>query len=458
MPRRGVVVLANPALEGELVQAIDQHGEDMVVVRRCADLAEVRAAARSGIATLAVLEGEDPDLDATALADMHGAGMAVVILALPDQADVLRAMGADAVADPANPTHVVEALISLDPASLDAGPHYPPTPTSSPTPSPKARPAPPSSLSFAAASTYITRPAPPTHANAGSRQVGQGAGHAPAYPPSPTSAPIDPDRPPGHVIAVWGTSGAPGRSTVALNVAAARASMGPTILIDADTAAPSLAHMLGLPVDVSGLAAMGRFSARGGIHVLQLGRALVDLSSDLRVLTGLSAPQRWREVSPPAMAEILTSSRLLADSIVVDVTSGSLDAPSFQRSGGARDDVMTTVLRQADTVAVVARGDAVGLSRLGHALRWWEDLDTQGELHIVINQVSAASAGPRPVTAVVHALETMAAGATISIIPEDSAVAQALLRGQALIWSSPDAPAAKALADLARSVAPRVQH
>ena len=44
----GVVIRAHPRHEGALVEAIRASDEDLEVVRRCADMAEVSAAARSG--------------------------------------------------------------------------------------------------------------------------------------------------------------------------------------------------------------------------------------------------------------------------------------------------------------------------------------------------------------------------------------------------------------------------
>ena len=54
----GVVIRAHPRHEGALVEAIRASDEDLEVVRRCADMAEVSAAARSGVADLALLDEE----------------------------------------------------------------------------------------------------------------------------------------------------------------------------------------------------------------------------------------------------------------------------------------------------------------------------------------------------------------------------------------------------------------
>ena len=53
----GVVILADQRWEAPIIQAIQSRSDCLAIVRRCADLAEVIAAARAGIADLAVIDG-----------------------------------------------------------------------------------------------------------------------------------------------------------------------------------------------------------------------------------------------------------------------------------------------------------------------------------------------------------------------------------------------------------------
>jgi hypothetical protein len=96
----------------------------------------------------------------------------------------------------------------------------------------------------------------------------------------------------GRQLAVWGPTGAPGRSTVALGLAAALARAGlSTLLIDADVYGGSLAQQLGVLDEVSGLLAACRPVARAAAGAGRLrarGRAIgvrVD-GRGLRVLPG----------------------------------------------------------------------------------------------------------------------------------------------------------------------------
>ena len=59
-----------------------------------------------------------------------------------------------------------------------------------------------------------------------------------------------------QLLAVWGPTGAPGRTTVAINVASELAELGQSVLlIDADSYGGAIAPTLGLIDDAAGFAA-----------------------------------------------------------------------------------------------------------------------------------------------------------------------------------------------------------
>ena len=51
----GVALLADQRYEAPIIQAIQARSDTLAIVRRCADLAEVIAAARAGVADLAIV-------------------------------------------------------------------------------------------------------------------------------------------------------------------------------------------------------------------------------------------------------------------------------------------------------------------------------------------------------------------------------------------------------------------
>ena len=365
----GVALLVDQRYEAPIIQAIQARSDTLAIVRRCADLAEVIAAARAGVADLAVVDGADPDLTAEAIQSLRESGMSVIALAPHGDRARLSALGVASVAAPGSPEQVVNSLIAATKTPrVSAAPTCPP---------------------------------------------------APARPPSP----------PGSVLAVWGTSGAPGRTTLAAGIATILARTAPTLLVDADTGNPTVAHLLGLPVHASGLSVLARAASRGTITPQDVAAASLERARNLSIITGLATPHRWREVSRSGIAVIVAAARRGARYSVIDVAATSLDKPG---RGANRDDASTGVLAAADRIIVVARGDIVGINRLSHVARWWEQQDSDTPVEIIVNRVSTDAIGPRPLASLQTAIGAFMPECIFHVVPEDPGVARACLRGKAL--------------------------
>src|SRR5699024_10981562 len=103
------------------------------------------------------------------------------------------------------------------------------------------------------------------------------------------------------IIAVMSPWGAPGRTTVAVNLAAELAARGGNpLLIDADLWGASVKQYLGLEPDGAGLAAAIRGVERGTFDSAGLVR-LTEEHSGVAVLGGINKSDRWREVSGAAL-------------------------------------------------------------------------------------------------------------------------------------------------------------
>ncbi|QWW20315.1 AAA family ATPase [Schaalia sp. 19OD2882] len=406
-PVHAVALLADAEVEGAIVAAIGRHPGVLEVVRRCADLAEVVAAVRAGTADLVCIDADDPDLDARVVEDLLLAGAGVVLLVDGRNPSAL-ALGADAVIPSRATDQIIEALLALvrgDRALRALGSRgIPAAPL-------------PEELDFPRPGQEIT--------------------------PGPG----------GKLVAVWGTSGAPGRSTSALAVARWASHAGKTVVVDADTLNPSLAHMLSLPVDPSGLGALSRVAGRGGVSPADVNRVVHTLDDGFSVLTGLGVPQRWKEVGPAALVDVLRAARRVAHTVVVDLPAVNLD-PVEERSlhQGTRDETTAAVLREADTVLMVARGDAVGLHRLSLTHEWWSNQGFSARLVVCVNRCSSAAAGPRWPNAIRAALAPFLDGHLVHLVPEDEAVPDALLRGRTVVDNAREAPASRAWAELAATV------
>ncbi|MCW3493804.1 AAA family ATPase [Microbacterium sp. SSM24] len=185
-----------------------------------------------------------------------------------------------------------------------------------------------------------------------------------AAPARPASAPA-PHGP--RVIVVWGPAGAPGRSTIAVELAVELARGGRHVgLVDADSHAPSIALALGLADEGPGFAAACRQAERGGLDARELSRVSVPLGgSGVDVLTGLNRPSRWPELSETRVERALSVCREWADFTVVDVAAPlERDEEIVSDLDGPRRNAATlAALRGADLVVAVAGADPVGVAR-----------------------------------------------------------------------------------------------
>jgi MinD-like ATPase involved in chromosome partitioning or flagellar assembly len=190
--------------ESAVVTALEGAAGRVAVTRRCADLAELLGAADAGLGQVTVLSPDLPLLDREAVARLRDAGVRVVALVDGDarSAERMTALGVDAVVDAAAPVgDLVATVLSLADADRRASVDPPRLPLS---------------VSLRQAAPDL----PPTEV---------------------TTADVVPAR--GRVIAVWGPTGAPGRTTVAVNLAAELAACAH----DADAGPPAAGGRTGLP-------------------------------------------------------------------------------------------------------------------------------------------------------------------------------------------------------------------
>ncbi|MCF4122392.1 hypothetical protein L1785_15550 [Antribacter sp. KLBMP9083] len=418
--------------ETAVVTVLGAAGAAVTVTRRCAELAELLAAAEAGAGVVAVVSVDLPGLDREAVARLRRAGTRVVVLADGHaSAGRVSGLGPDAVVPgwPVDP----EGLLAAVRDETVAGPTV-------------------------------------------------------AEPPVP-----DGGRP-GAVVAVWGPAGSPGRTTTAIELAAALAGLpdragtggaptasgvrlptrpgagvrarrgrrptGPrdtVLLVDADTYASSVATRLGLLDDAPGLAAAARAAGQGVLDLVTLARHSPVALPGVRVLTGITRPARWPELPASALEVVWERARELVTWTVVDC-GPVLEADEllmYDTHAPQRNAATLAALAAADVVVVVGAADPVGLQRL---VRGLEDLReapvaVAGVRVVVANRVRAGAAGPRPEAAVRDALARYAGVVDLHVVPDDPAGADAaLLAGRALAERVPGSPARAAFAALAERV------
>jgi MinD-like ATPase involved in chromosome partitioning or flagellar assembly len=263
--------------------------------------------------------------------------------------------------------------------------------------------------------------------------------------PAPSPA-AEPGR--GRVVAVWGPAGAPGRTTVAIGVADEAARLGvPTLLADADPYGGTVAQTVGLVDETAGLALATRDAAAGRLDTIRLAQRTRQLRPRLRVLTGLSRPDRWRELRPGGLPTVLDESRRLCALTVVDC--GFCLEQDEERAGPQRNGATLAALAAADTVLCVGAAQPIGLHRLTFGLDQLREVLPGVVPLIVANRVSGmATSGD-----VAAALQRWGGVAASAHLPADPvAVGVAARAGATLAEASPTSPLRRSLIDLAHAL------
>lgn len=385
------------AAESLVVRAAEASAGRFMVTRRCADLTELLAAAEAGLGRVAIVSAELDRLDVEAMLTLHRAGVQVVALAdaaRPWLVDRVQACGADLVVPTPDGLAGARTVLESATALLDA--------------------------------------AVPDHPDL------MGA-----------DAVLDEPLRRGRLVAVWGPTGAPGRTTVAVNLAAELAARGETsLLVDADTYGGTVAQVVGLLDEAPGLAAAARAAGQGSLDLRSLARLAPAIAERLRVLTGIARADRWPELPASALDVVWGVARQLVPWTLVD-TGFCLEQDeqlSYDTRAPQRNAATLSALGAADVVVVVGAGDPVGLTRLVRALSELAELRLDVPQVVVVNRLRASATGARPEAAVHDALARYAGVLRVLTLPEDRAAADgALLAGRVLRECAPGSALRKAL-------------
>src|SRR4029453_4056952 len=334
------VAVTGAPWESQFIAAVNGTPSGLPVLRRCVDLADLLAATATATAAAALIWPDQRRLDKEALRRLADGGVAVVAVATPGSSidggnarslGIAHIVGADAPPGDTVPT-VAQAI-----GRLGADRHG--------------------------------EPAPPPASDEGTGASG------PSRPEADGEAGAE--RPRGRLIAVWGPTGAPGRTTVAIGVASELARAGvETMLADADTYGGAVGPMLGMVVEVPGLVTVSRLAGNGLLDLGQLADTARTIGPHLRVLTGLLRADRWAQLRPSPLEDVWRLCRELCAVTVVDTgfcTEQDEDLV-FDTQATRRNGATLTTLECADVVIVVGSADPVGMIRLLQALDDLRDL------------------------------------------------------------------------------------
>jgi MinD-like ATPase involved in chromosome partitioning or flagellar assembly len=447
-----VITALTPGDDSAVAASLEAAGS-IRVVRRCADVAELLSVAGAGVGDCAVLSAGLRGLDLGLVGRLRAAGLAVV--GVHDDGDeaaerrlrqlsVTRVVLAGATAEDFERT-IGEVSRAVPAPTTPHGDWCGPEPGGSAL-SPDAEAARPEAARAEDAARW-----PP-----------DGRADAVGDPLNPLEAlgsgddPAGPDER-GRIIAVWGPLGAPGRSTVAVNLAAELASRGLSVLlVDADTYGGCVAQVLGLLDEAPGLAAAARAADQGSLDVAVLARLAPVALPGLRVLTGVPRPDRWPEIGAEALERVLELARSLATTVVVDCGFCLEDDEelSYDTLAPRRNAATLTALAAADLVVAVGAADAVSLQRFVRGLQELGTVPSPTPVPVV-NRVRASSVGARPHESLKDVLQRFAGLTAVHLIPEDrDAVDGALLAGRTVVEHAPDSAFRRAVAELGSLLVP----
>lgn len=380
------------AWEAALVVALERGDHGVAVVRRCVDVVDLLAVAAAGQARAALVAAGLRRLDADAVDRLLASGVVPVgVVPRGDGVsdDRMRVMGIEhLVPDDAEPA--VMASVIAEAVTVAAGTG--------------ARPA----RAFGDPAAATSRVIPPS-------------GVPPGALPSARR---------GSVVAVWGPTGAPGRTTVAVTLADELARMRcATLLIDADVYGGVVAPMLGLLDESPGLAAACRQASSSRFDAAALAALCWQLAPMLRVLTGIPRAERWPELRAHALDTVLNAARALADFAVFDCgfcleTDEEL---SYDTMAPRRNGATLEVLDAADVILAVGAADPIGMQRLVRGLSELRDAEVAAPIWVVLNKVRRGVVPGDPRAELAAALERFAGRRPAALLPHDAEALDAAL-------------------------------
>lgn len=263
----------------------------------------------------------------------------------------------------------------------------------------------------------------------------------------------------GTVLAVWGPSGAPGRTSIAIALAAQLAARGQAVaLADADTHGAAIAPALGLLDEAPGFAAACRLAGAGALDARELDRiAQPHGTGALRVLTGIGRASRWPELGAERVEGVLAALRGWVPVTVVD-TAASLEEDeelSSDLAAPRRNAATIAALRAADRVVAVASADPVGLARYLRVHADLLELVGPDRVVTVVNKVRASAIGLGPAAQVRQTLARFGGVRDPLLVPWDLAAFDgAVLSGRPLREAAPRSAATAAVRELAERLLP----
>ena len=235
-----------------------------------------------------------------------------------------------------------------------------------------------------------------------------------------------------QLISVWSPVGSPGKSTLAVSIAAELAESGKRVfLLDADTYAPSLDLQLGLTDHPAGLAAACRLVTQERFDLEQLQRLSTLLTigaGTLTLMTGLSSESRWPEVSAEKLDDLIMVASKDFDFVVLDVASPISAGLNSVTSLVDRNAVSRWAVTYSDKLIAVCGADPISVARFLSASSQLSELSPKGQVLTVVNRLRTSVLGSSAKQQIAQTLARMGQIDVNGFIPDDPAAADAALK------------------------------
>lgn len=260
----------------------------------------------------------------------------------------------------------------------------------------------------------------------------------------------------GSLIAIWGATGSPGKSSIALSVSSELALAGQRVfLLDADNLSPSLSLLLGLTDHPAGVAAACRLAGQGRFDLEQLDRLSVALTpgrGQLVLMTGISDSDRWAELSTERVELILEVARAAFDFVVVDLASFLEIGLRPSLGGPDRSELTRDILAQAEQVILICAADPIGVHRFLQALQGLRQIAMTGEVFTMVNRLRKSVLGVGAKQQLAETLSRLAQINVSAFIPDDPATADLAMRNSLpMAMGKRGSPAKQAIALFVRT-------
>ncbi|MFM7139586.1 MAG: CpaE family protein [Actinomycetes bacterium] len=200
------------------------------------------------------------------------------------------------------------------------------------------------------------------------------------------------------LISIWGNPGAPGRTSVAINTAYCLAKTNrPTLLIDLDAIAPSIASSLSLVSEIPGISSVIHDAMYGKLSKSNFDKNIFEVSKNLHVITGISNAKRWLELRTTGLIEVLKYASQNYAHIVCDLRSvlpDQIDKDKFDQGIFKRFDHVPKILELSNRVVYVMQANPLSLIRCNENLEVLKEFNPL-DPYIVLNRVNPVYLGKK---------------------------------------------------------------